>query len=85
MDTIMHIVYNATKKNSRSRNKFEGIRLLMNSNISELRVVNSVTRRLHVVHAVSVAQVLSSSARTIAEIVRTYEDRIYKRIPKENP
>lgn len=80
----MHIVYNGTKHKSHTRNKFAGIRLLMNSSVAELRVVNSVTRQLHVVHAASVAEVLSNSAKTIAEIVRTYEDRIYKRIPKEN-
>lgn len=85
MDTIMHIVYNGTKNKSRSRNQFVGIRLMMNTSVAELRVVNSVTRQLHVVHAASVAEVLSHSARTIAEIVRTYEDRIYKRIPSELP
>lgn len=81
MDTIMHIVYMGTNKKSGLREKSSGIRLVVNASQSHLRLLDGVTKKLQVVHSAPIADVLSASARTIAEIVRTYEDRIYKRLP----
>ncbi len=95
MNTIMTIAHNANKiaaLGQASENETANepkVRLIYEIDSTELHLLNGVQARLDVIHpshsndVYMHAEEIITAQKKIADAVRVYEDRIYKRIPED--